>query len=243
MAGKKTRKVRTTPKRGPRPPGSGKLDRDVILAAGLVLTKSIALQDVSIVRIAREFDVTPASIHYYLHSRDALTSGIVSLFVRDLLDVWPALGSSWKTDLENVASAIYRHYVQYPGIAAYFAGQNRFRVFIAAGGQEHAEHLNRFLEAFFAAVARVGLDNRRTAVYALVLIQFIIAAAHSKASHQLPGEQGELGGLLASLDHRKYPTINRMRTSYLGLAGDDAFRAGLGLILRGLQAERRTRQQ
>ncbi|MBV9236236.1 MAG: TetR/AcrR family transcriptional regulator C-terminal domain-containing protein [Xanthobacteraceae bacterium] len=226
-------------RRGPRPPGSRKLDREVILAVGLVLTKSLPLQDVSIVRVARELDVTPASIHYYLEGRDALTLGIVTLFIHDLLAEWPQPRSSWKPDLEAVATAIYRHYVRYPGIAAYFAAQNRFRVFIPAGEQRGAEHLHRFLERYFAAIAAVGLNARRSAVYSLVLIQFIIAAAHATASHQLPGEQDELGAVMAALDRRSYPNIHRMRASYLGLAGDDAFRAGLHLILAGLQAERR----
>ena len=114
---------------------------NVILAVGLALTKSLPLQDVSIVRVARELDVTPASIHYYLEGRDALTLGIVNLFIHDLSAEWPQPRSSWKADLEATATAIYRHYVRYPGIAAYFAAQNRFRVFIPAGEQRGAEHL------------------------------------------------------------------------------------------------------
>jgi AcrR family transcriptional regulator len=241
MKSKRLRERRSKPRRGPRPAGSDKLDRDVILAVGLALTKSLPLQDVSIVRVARELDVTPASVHYYLEGRDALTLGIVNLFIHDLLAEWPQPRSSWKADLEAAATAIYRHYLRCPGIAAYLAAQNRFRVFIPAGGQRGAEHLYGFLERYFAAIAAVGLNARRNAVYALVLIQFIIAAAHATASHQLPGEQDELGTVLSGLDRRTYPNIHRMRASYLGLVGDDAFRAGLHLILAGLQAERRGR--
>jgi AcrR family transcriptional regulator len=239
MNRRQAREKRSKPRRGPRPAGSRKLDRDVILAVGLALTNSLALHDVSIVRVARELEVTPASIHYYLDGREALTLGIVNLFIHDLLAEWPQPRSSWKPDLEAVATAVYRHYVRYPGIAAYFAAQNRFRVFIPAGEHHGAEHLHRFLERYFAAIAAVGLNAKRNAVYALVLIQFIIAAAHATASHQLPGEQDKLGAALAALDRRSYPNIHRMRASYLGLAGDDAFRAGLHLILAGLQAERR----
>jgi AcrR family transcriptional regulator len=239
MKQKRLREGRSQPRRGPRPPGSRKLDRDVILAVGLALTKSLPLQDVSIVRVARELEVTPASIHYYVEGRDALTLGIVNLFIRDLLAEWPQPRAPWKPDLEAAATAIYCHYVRYPGIAAYFAAQNRFRVFIPAGKHDGAEHLHRFLERYFAAIAAVGLNAKRSAVYALVLIQFIIAAAHATASHQLPGEQDNLGAVLSALDRRSYPNIHRMRASYLGLAGDDAFRAGLHLILAGLQSERR----
>src|SRR6516165_8910078 len=118
MKQKRLREGRSQPRRGPRPPGSRKLDRDAILAVGLALTKSLPLQDVSIVRVARELEVTPASIHYYVEGRDALTLGIVNLFIHDLLAEWPQPRAPWKSNLEAAATAIYRHYVRYPGIAA-----------------------------------------------------------------------------------------------------------------------------
>jgi AcrR family transcriptional regulator len=235
----RSKRVRT--RRGPRPAGSRPLDRDVILSAGLALTKTLPLQDVSIVRVAQEFGVTPASIHYYLEGRDALTFGIINLFVRDLLSEWPIPTGAWAADLEACAQVIYRHYVRYPGIAAYFAAQNRFRVLVQGPRVRGAENRFRFLERYFMAINSVGLTARRSAVYALVLIQFIIAAAHATASHQLPGEQRNLAGILAALDPKEYPTTHHMRAGYLAVAGDEVFAAGLRLILAGLEAERRTR--
>ncbi len=243
MKRKPAGRKRLGPRRGPRPHGSRQLDRDVILAAGLALTKSLALQDVSIVRVAHEFGVTPASIHYYLDGREALTSGVINLFFHDMLSEWPITGRAWANELESVARVIYRHYVRYPGIAAYFAGQNRFRVLIQGSRQAGAEHQFRFLERYFAAIDRVGLSPRWGAVYALVLIQFIIAAAHATASHQLPGEQHQIGALMAGLNRAEYPAIHRMRASYLGLAGDEAFAAGLHLIVAGLRSERPRRNK
>jgi len=237
--GKAGRKRHARTRRGPRPRGSRPLDRDVILSAGLALTKSQPLQDVSIVRVAQEFGVTPASIHYYLDGRDTLTFGIINLFFRDLLSEWPILTGVWSADLEALAEVIYRHYVRYPGIAAYFAGQNRFRVLVQSNRPRGEEHRFRFLERYFMAIDSVGLPARRGAVYALVLIQFIIASAHATANHQLPGEQRHIRTLLGAVEQKEYPTIHQMRASYLAVAGDDVFAAGIRVILAGLQAERR----
>ena len=75
----------------PAGPTSGILDRAMILNVGLQLTKTTSLVDLSIVRVAKELGVTPALIHYYLAGggRDALTSGVMNLYYRDLIERWP----------------------------------------------------------------------------------------------------------------------------------------------------------
>jgi AcrR family transcriptional regulator len=234
------RKTKKPGKRGPRPKRAPRLDRDAIVSAGLALTASVPLQDVSIVRLARELGVTPASLHYYLDGREALTASIVSGFFRELLSQWPAPDAAPLATLESTAWTIYRHYVRYPGIAAYFAAHNRFDVLVKSAHQPDPAPLYEFLERYFAAVEGAGLGAEDAAIYALVLIQFTIAAAHASASHQLPGEQRGLGALLSSLPREKYPAIHRMHRNYLGLAGDDAFAAGLRFLMTGLPGRRMT---
>jgi AcrR family transcriptional regulator len=224
---------------GRRPTGSAELNRDVILAKGLALSRQVPLQDISMVRLAREFGVTAASIHNYLEGRSSLTSGIVELFLSEMLRGWPKPSRSWQSDLSAVATAIYRHFVRYPGIAAYFVAQNRFRVLIPAVAQDGGEPLLRFLDQYFAAINRAGLDPQRSAVYALVLMQFIHISAHATASHQWPSEQRLLRSNLSRLGRERYPAINRLRDSYLRVEGESAFKAGVALILSGLEVERR----
>lgn len=237
MKQKSGAKKRRPGRRGP-DSGGGRLNHNSIVAAGLALTKSVALQDVSIVRLARELGVTPASIHYYVDGREALTSGVVYLFFQELLSDWPEPKKTAPATLEAVARTIYRRYVRYPGIVSYFAGQNRFRLLVQSGRGPGSENLYRFIERYFAAIESVGLSAQNVAVYGFVLIQFIIAAAHATASHQLPGEQRKLGDLLSELGRKEYPTVQRIRRSYLALSGDEAFAVGVRLILAGMKAER-----
>jgi AcrR family transcriptional regulator len=206
-----SRKNRKLGKRGPRPKREPRLDQDAIISAGLTLTKTLPLQDVSMVRLARKLGVTPASLHYYLDGRGALTASIVNCFFRELLSEWPALGANPLTNLEKVAWSIYRQYVCYPGIAAYFAGHNRFDLLVKSAHQPYSENLYRFIERYFAVVEFAGLSAESAAVYAFVLIQFTIAAAHTSASHQLPGPAaGRISGY-SSYASQLFGTYGRRR--------------------------------
>lgn len=233
-------RARPSSRRGPgrRPAGTAGLDRADILARGLELSKTVPLQDLSIVRLASVLGVTPASIHYHLAGRDDLTSGIINLFISRLIAEWPRPTGRWRIDLEAVSQTVYRYFLAYPGISSYFAIQNRFKVLIPAVESDERA-LFGFLERFFAAVRAVGLDPQRSATYAVLIIQFIHTAAHRTASHQWPGEQERLETYVMALDATRFPSIAFMREDYLHLAGDAAFQAGLRLLLSGLEAERR----
>ena len=231
-------KKREPGKRGPRSKSARPLDRNSIVSAGLAMTKSLPLRDVSIVRLSNELVVTPASIHYYLEGRQALTAGIVNRFFQELLAVWPAPRETPKTTLETVLRAFYEHYVRYPGIAAFFAAQNRFDLLVQSAHEPGSESLYRFLERYFFVVESCGFGPKNAAVFAFVLIQFAISAAHATASHQLPGEHREVGAILSGLPESEYPAIHRMQRNYLGLTGEAAFETGLQLLLGGMFGEK-----
>ncbi|MDB5409967.1 MAG: putative transcriptional regulator, TetR term domain [Rhodospirillales bacterium] len=211
-----------------------------IFASALELSKRIPLHEMSIVRLASALGVTPASIHYHLDGRDAVVAGVIDLFIRDLLDRWPSPTGNWRADLEGVADALYRQYLRYPGVTSYFALHNRFLALKPVMEEDDGGGLLLFMERYFAAVRAVGLEARRSATYAVLLLQFIHVAAHRTANHQWPGEQAALHSYLTGLDRSSFPSIDFMRESYLELAGDAAFEAGLRLISAGLEMERRS---
>ena len=232
-------------KRGPgrRPSGSVELTSADIVARGLALSREVPLQDLSIVRLAGDLGVTPASVHYHLASRQALTDGIIRLFVREMNAQWPTPTGHWQEDLRAVATLIYRHYRSYPGIASYFAVQNRFALLVPAAGGEGSDDIFTFLERYFEAVRRVGLDDDQSAIYATLLIQFLHMSAHRSAQHQWPAEQTGLRHLVTSLPPARYPNIAGLRRSYLDLGGETAFDAGLALLLAGIEMARASRRK
>ena len=98
--------TRKTPSRGAgRPAGASSrlLDRQTVLAVAFSLTKTVSVSDLSIVRVARELGVTPALIHYYLAGggRDALTSGVMNAFYREVVALWPPETGGWRALKES----------------------------------------------------------------------------------------------------------------------------------------------
>jgi len=228
-------------RRGPGrlPIGSPKLDRERIVACGLELARSIPLQDLSIVRVAHELKVTPALIHYHVEGREVLTSAIVKRFMREMVEAWPAPSGEWQADLKAVARTMYRQFLAYPGMSAFFAVRNRFDVFTSALEKDDERALFEFLDLYFGAFRAAGLDAERTASYAIVLLQFIHSSAHHTSSRHWPVEQKRLRAHLDRLEHKGFANIGFLRDSYLRVTGDDAFDAGLRLIVDGLAAEPR----
>ena len=174
------------------------VSRQGILQTALKLSKSVALQDLSIVVVARSMDVTPALIHYYIGGRDWLTSGIMNLFYKSLIRKWPEPIGDWEQDVRNSAKAFFDHLVAYPGISAYLVLNHRFRVFqlTAFGDRDYgAEMLDRFVGHIRAA----GLSAERTGLHAQLIHEFVMSTAH-QATHDL------LPATIASSSRTNSPT-------------------------------------
>ena len=228
-----------------RPPGSrlGLLSDDAIIAAALQLTREVPLYELSIVRIAHELGVAPGLIHYYLGGRDAVTSGVMNAFYRELVESWPPLDGDWRHDLERICKVVYNAHASYPGIAAYVVSHNKFRMVqsVAQGATDYGILL---FEKFTAAVRAAGFDALRTGMYSHLLNEFITGYAQATATHRWPGEhEGFLNAKLSDLDRRKYPAAHFVRKTFTQLDAASAFAAGLDLFLNGLELERERQSQ
>lgn len=204
------------------------------------LAKTIPLQDLSIVTVARTMNVTPALIHYYIGGRDWLTSGIMNLFYKSLLSKWPEETGDWREDVVSVARNFFDHLSVYPGIAAYLVSNGRFRIFqmTAFGDRDYG------LEAFEQLVGRlrkVGLSSERTAAYTNMLSELTINTAHRACHELIPKEHRRfLEERIAQLDPEKAPNIMFVNMSpILLLEGRQGFKEGIGLCLLGMEHDRR----
>lgn len=224
-------------RRGPGRPSSHSksITRASILKKAYKLSRTIPLQDVSIVMVAREMAVTPPLIHYYVGNRDWLTSGVMNLFYRNLLSKWPQPVSGWRETLTAAATAFYNQFLEYPGIASYAVTNDRFAVFqlTAFGDRDYGIDV---LEKFIESVGAAGRPPERTAIFAHLLRQFIISAAHSASRHMYPSDQKDfLIDKIAKLDEIKYPNIKS--SPPLMLNAEIAFKEGLRLFILGLEQE------
>jgi AcrR family transcriptional regulator len=208
----------------------------MILSIAMQLAKSVPLSELSILRLANELGVTPALIYYYLGGRDAMTSGVMNSFYRELLENWPRdVGDDWRHRLEVVLGVVYRAYVRYPGIAAYVVSHNRYRM-IQDVKKGETDYGILFFERFVSAVKSIGFDAASTGVYAHLLMEFTTASAHATVRHMWPGEHKDfLESKLSALDAEDYPATHFVRPSLTSLNATAAFTTGLGLMLQGLE--------
>ena len=241
MATKTKQKATVTalPRRRGRPPVSenGLLDRKLIISCALQMARATPLQELSIVRVAKELGVTPALIHYYLDGRDALTSGVMNAFYKEMQLGWPLLTSHWREDVEVMARKVYAAYLKYPGIAAYSVAQNRYRLkqILVEGETDYGVLL---FERSVAAVREAGFDSYRTAMWSHLLIEFVVSMAFAAVRHQFPGEHGDhLDAIFAALDPKEFPSMDFVRKDYVRLNAGEAFSEALRLMLTGIELE------
>ncbi|WP_109807169.1 TetR/AcrR family transcriptional regulator C-terminal domain-containing protein [Sphingosinithalassobacter portus] len=251
MSGKKTSgddasKPHRKPARGAgRRPGrpsaneKGGVSRRSILQKALKLSKTVALQDLSIVVVARSLEVTPALIHYYIGGRDWLTSGIMNLFYKSLIGKWPEPTGDWEQDVRNSSRAIFDHLVAYPGIAAYLVLNHQFRVFQLTAFRDRdygAETLDRFVGSVRAA----GLSAERTGIYGQLIHEFVITTAHQASHALLPADHRQfLEDKLASLDPERTQNIVFGKVAPLELNADKLFEEGMSMFLLGIERDRK----
>lgn len=227
-------------KRGPGRPQSsegGNVNRNTILKTALKLSMTLALQDLSIVTVAKAMKVTPALIHYYIGGRDWLTSGIMNLFYKDLLRKWPAETGEWKADLLAAARVIYEQFSRYGGVAAYAVSNSRFRVFqlTAFGDRDYGVEM---LDRFTGRVRAAGLSGERTGIYSNQFIEFIISTGHGTSHHIFPSEHQQfLEEKSSKLDPEKYPNLIFAQHAPLTIDGLLAFNEGCRLFLLGMMTE------
>lgn len=223
-----------------RPPlsNNGLLDRKLIIACAFELAKTKPLQDLSIVQVARELGVTAPLIHYYLDGRDALTSGVMNSFYREMLSEWPAASGRWREDIESTAHHIYQICVTYGGVAAYLVSHNRFRLVQLTRDGEPDYGLLLF-ERFVGVIREAGFDAQRTAMYANLLMELVISGAYATVRHRWPGYHGDLlEEAFAGLNPRAFPNTCFVRKKFTRLTHGLAFADGMNLVLSGLALER-----
>ncbi len=221
-----------------RPPGSqGGVSLVSILRTSYRLAKTVPLQELSIVFVAKSLGVTPALIHYYVGGRDWLTSGTMNLFYSDLLRKLPKNTGDWKRDIPKMAHAIYEHLVLYAGVAAYMVSHNRFRIWqLTAYGQR--EYGVEVLERLTSCVKQAGCPAQRTGIYAHLIMEFCIGSAHRAAHHLFPSDHKEfLKDKLSKLDPERFPTLILTNSAPISLGPEKAFDEEIRLFMLGLEHE------
>ena len=188
--------------------------------------------------MARELGVTPALIHYYLGGRDALTTGVMNAYYRELTDALPEQTGNWQTDVAAVLRVIYEKDVKYGGIVAYVMSHNRYRLFQDLE-QGETDYGIVFFDRLAACVRQAQMEASTTAMFVHLLLQHVLASAYQQTSRQLPGDHHAfLLSRLSRVDARERPHLHFVLEAFSSLDGGAAFEAGLALLIHGMAAAR-----
>lgn len=213
------------------------VNRNAILRAGLRLSTDTALQELSIVSVAKALKIAPALIHYHIGGRDWMTSGIMNLFYKGVLKKWPDAKGIWEADLIEAATLIYDEFCTHAGIAAYAVANSRFRIFqlTAFGDRDYGVEM---LERLTGLVRASGLSGERTGVYANQLFGLIVGAANDVTTSILPAAQEAFHREKCSqLEMSRYPNLDFAQRIPVRLGDVHTFDEGCKLILHGIRSE------
>ena len=232
-----TSKERQESKRPGRPRKSEQkepLTLELIFKAGLQLSKAVPLQDISIVSVAKQLDVVPSVLHYYLQGktftgRDALTFGIMNLFFADLLEHWPEDEGDWSNRIIGAAKALHTHFKRYPGIAAYIVGSGRFRM-IADTEQGRKNSGAIVYERLLSLFRSAGFSVEWAVLYIHLLLESTITNAYSAPR---PGiHKSSLA--TQKFSKKDFPNLCSAKPTMLKLTTEKTFDEALKLYMQGL---------
>ncbi|WP_321871845.1 TetR/AcrR family transcriptional regulator [Paraburkholderia tropica] len=211
------------------------LSRNVIIERASELAKTVALDQVSIAQLAKDFGVAPGLIHYYLGNRDDLISGVLNRYYRRRLEVLPALTGDWRSDVEIIARSSFELAREIPGVSMYVASHNRFRLFqsVSPGEIDYGMALfNHITSAFLQG----GFSADRSALAYHLLAQYLLSSSISAAGRQSPAEHSSfLRGKFDAIPDDRYPAAKIVGAAFSGLSAEHAFDAGLKLLLDGFE--------
>ena len=226
------------PRGRPRKPNihadSDGLSREAIIAKASQLAQTEPLQELSMVRLAREFGVVPGLIHYYVGSRDELLSGVINLYFKDRVESMPAPSGDWRKDIRAMARSSMHTMLKFGGVAQYIATHNRFRLFqkVAKGETDYGlELFNRVAEIFQSG----GLSAKAAAIGYHLLMQFVVSSTVGEISGLTPGKHEKfITHQLSKLDESSYKGARYIALEFAQLDFIETFEQGLDMLIEGI---------
>jgi TetR/AcrR family tetracycline transcriptional repressor len=211
--------------------GEEPLTREGILGAALGIVDGEGMEALSMRRLAAELGVNPMSIYHHLAGKEAVVSGLVGV-VFSGMRVPSSGGLPWQERVRAYAHA-YRDVVRsHPNLT--------LRIVSDAAAVSEAVLLGG--EPLYGALEDSGLPPTKIVRAADSLVDFVHGFALGEASN--PSGEFDIGSeLLARLEAQPAGKVPAMRRVFgaLGEEGarydfDDAFEAGLDILVGGIEA-------
>lgn len=214
---------------------SPEISRASVIEFAFSMTKTERLDALSMVKVAAAMGVSPSLVHYYLDSRDALTSGVINRFFQEICKSTPAPSDDPHLDVKATVYANYLVMLKHPGVVDYLATHNRFRL-VQQVQEDEADYGIRAFELLSAAIMRAGYSNRDAAMLGHLVRMFVLSSAQAEANFQTPAfHKAFLDNILERFPQESYPGLHHSLRDFATLDGEDVFNTGLEILLDGFE--------
>lgn len=209
---------------------SAGIDRARIVAAALGLLQREGLEGVSTRRVAERLGVKSPALYWHVHGKDELLQLVADALCAEM--ALPQKRQSFRKRLEKIASEYRRVLVAHRDAPRLFAelpptGPHRMKLYDAA--------VETFLDAGFPTAEAVAMAT----FYRHYLLGMIAEEARGQRVAQSPVlfPASALGVELQNLDgtRRDYPSLSGAAKVLANIRPEKLFKAGLNVILDGLE--------
>lgn len=210
--------------------------REAMIECAIGIAKKESLLEISMVRLAKELNVSPGLVHYHMNSRDELLSTVINAAIKERVQLLPDLTGDWKEDLLGICRSTLEAFGNWPGLATYTLSQNKFRLFqkVKPGEKDYGliyfDHLGRVLK-------NSGLSPFLSALTYHLLLLFVSLAAVEKENRQAPEIHREfILKHVSELADGQYPGAEFLVEPFTRITNEKTFEAGIQFILNQVGA-------
>lgn len=230
---------RTKKKRGRgRPAVADVVTRDLIIETAYEFTKTVSLDELSIVQVARRLGVVAGSLHYHVGTKDDLTSAILNRFYKNLyieLTVSTPNGT-WRENIGHLARTLMDFQRRHVGIAQHVMAHARYRIFQKVAPDE-IDYGVIYLDFAFDMFRRAGFSSHQTALFYHAIALHCLVSSNSDAARLGPGAHKTfLRAKVPEYRGERYPGLAHALEEFATIQTDEAFNLGLDALLDSLAA-------
>jgi len=207
----------------------GRLDRNTIVSAGIALADSEGLDAVSVRRLATELGARPMSLYDHFESKDNLLAAMADEIVGEALVEGP-LPDAWRPALETIARQTYALMVAHPWLVSVFTRP------ASSFGANSAKHAEQFTQA----LAGLQLQPEEAWLIAGTLNDYLLGHSLRVGADR---SATRLAKALEESEVAKRPEFTALSRSLRSRASAERFEWGLAVVLDGVEAALRQRDQ
>jgi len=210
----------------------GRLTRERVLRAALLVADSHGLGSLTIRSLARELDVKPMSVYYHVANKSEILDALIDIVFGEI--ELPTPGGDWRTEMERRARS-----------ARAVLARHRWAIGLLESRISPGPANLRHHDTVIATLRQAGFSAEMTAHAYALLDSYVYGFALQEAAlpFEGPDSVGEVAEpIMELMASGEYPSLVEMATSYYlqpGYDFADEFTFGLELVLDGIEARLR----